>query len=96
MAFWHRKSEPTLAEQAVSAVDRISQDICDLWEERNATLNCFRCAAESLRDINQELGVKSALCGTLIAQLQREQAGITQQVSDNEKVRAKILDIIGE
>ena len=96
MAFWHRKSEPTLAEQAVSAVDRISQDICDLWEERNATLNCFRCAAESLRDINQELGVKSALCGTLIAQLQREQAGITQQVSDNEKVRGKILDIIGE
>lgn len=96
MAFWHRKSEPTLAEQAVIAVDRISQDICDLWEERNATLNCFRCAAESLRDINQELGVKSALCGTLIAQLQREQAGITQQVSDNEKVRGKILDIIGE
>ena len=96
MTFWHRKQEPTLAEQAVSAVDRISQDICDLWEERNATLNCFRCAAESLRDINQELGVKSALCGTLIAQLQREQAGITQQVSDNEKVRGKILDIIGE
>ena len=96
MAFWHWKKEPTLAEQAVSAVDRISQDICDLWEERNATLNCFRCAAESLRDINQELGVKSALCGTLIAQLQREQAGITQQVSDNEKVRGKILDIIGE
>ena len=40
--------------------------------------------------------MKSALCGTLIAQLQREQEGITQQVSDNEKVRAKILDIIGE
>ena len=30
MAFWHWKKEPTLAEQAVSAVDRISQDISDL------------------------------------------------------------------
>ena len=96
MAFWHRKSEPTLAEQAVSAVDRISQDIDELRSEREMTLSCFRCAADSLRDINQELGLKSALCGTLIAQLQREQADITQQVSDNEKVRAKILDIIGE
>ena len=96
MAFWHRKSEPTLAEQAVSAVDRISQDISDLRADRDDTLSCFRCAAESLRDINEELGEKSALCGTLIAQLQREQADITQQVSDNEKVRTKILDIIGE
>ena len=96
MAFWHWKKEPTLAEQAVSAVDRISQDIDELRSEREMTLSCFRCAADSLRDINQELGLKSALCGTLIAQLQREQTGIAQQVSDNEKVRAKILDIIGE
>ena len=56
MAFWHWKKEPTLAEQAVSAVDRISQDIDELRSEREMTLGCFRCAAESLRDINEELG----------------------------------------
>ena len=52
MAFWHWKKEPTLAEQAVSAVDRISQDIDELRSEREMTLSCFRCAADSLRDIN--------------------------------------------
>ena len=96
MAVWHGKKEPTLAEQAVSAVDRISQDVDELRSEREMTLGCFRCAADSLRDINEELGEKSALCGTRIAQWQREQAGSTQQVSGNEEVRAKILDIIAE
>lgn len=95
MSFWKR-TEPTLAEQAVTAVDRISADIVKLHQERQDALGCLHCMAKRLGEINAQLGEKSALCGILIAQLSREQESIAQRVSDNEKVRAKILDIIGE
>lgn len=85
----------TLTEQAVTAVDRIAGDIQDLQTEREDVLSCFRCTADKLAALNTELGEKTALCGTLIAHLTRAQEDITKQVSDNEKVREKILDIIG-
>lgn len=96
MAFWKKKPEPTLTEQTVSAVDRLACEVEELRHDRMNALSCFRCTADWLSSINAELGEKSALCGTLIAQLQRQQEHISQQVSDNEKVRGKILDIIGE
>lgn len=94
--FWHKKKEPTLVEQAVSAVDRIHVEIADLREERIDALSSFRDTANWLGEINEELGQKSALCGTLMAQLTAAQDAISQQVSDNDAVRCKILDIIGE
>ena len=95
MAFLSKKMELTLAEQAVAAVGRITGDIEELHEERADALSCFRCTAEWLGEINQQLGEKAALCGSLIAKLNRAQEDISQQVSDNEKVRGKILEIIG-
>lgn len=86
----------TLTEQAVTAVDRIQTDIADLQTEREDVLSCFRCTAERLAALNTELGEKAALCGTLAAQLTRAQEDIAKQVSDNEQVREKILDIIGD
>ena len=86
----------TLTEQAVTAVDRISGDIADLQAQREDVLGCFRCTAERLGQLNEELGEKTALCGTLIAQLTRAQEDISKQVQGNEKVRGKILDIIGQ
>lgn len=99
----------TLTEQAVTAVDRIQTDIADLQTEREDALSCFRCTveredalsclrctAERLAALNTELGEKAALCGTLAAQLTRAQEDIVKQVPDNEQVRWKILNIIGD
>ena len=93
MAFWKTLS---LTDQAVAAVDRIEEDIEFLRADKEDALSAFRSTADRLDCINQQLCEKTALCGTLIAQLSRTQDSINQQVSDNEKVRAKILDIIGE
>lgn len=94
--FWSKKKEPTLVEQAVSAVDRIHTEIADLQEERGDALSSFRDTANWLGEINVELAQKQSLIDSLEAQLAVAQGCINQQISDNEKVRAKILDIIGE
>lgn len=86
----------TLTEQAVTVVDRISGGIADLQAQREDVLGCFRSTAERLGQLNEELGEKTALCGTLIAQLTQAQEGISKQIQDNEKARGKILDIIGQ
>ena len=91
-----RKKKPTLAEQAVTAMDNIGFEVERLHLEREFTLSSFRDTANRLAQINDELGEKAALCGSLIAQLTREQGKISQQCEDNDKVRGKILDIIGE
>ncbi len=90
------KSKQSLTDQAVTAVDRITGEVMDLHDQREDVLGCFRCTAERLSELNAELSEKTALCGVLIAQLTQAQENISQQVQDNEKVRGKILDIIGE
>ena len=94
--FWRKKKEPTLTEQAVAAVDNIGFEIEKLHLEREFALNGFRETANWLAQINDELGEKAALCGSLVAQLNRAQENISKQCEDNDKVRCKILDIIGE
>ena len=93
---FYKKKELTLTEQAVTAVDRITVELEYLREERTDALSCFRCTADWLDEINQQLSEKSALCAALAAQLARAQENISQQVNDNERVRSKILEIIGE
>ena len=52
MAFWKTR---TLTEMAVSAVDQIAEDVADLYGERQDALSCFRCTAERLQKINDQL-----------------------------------------
>lgn len=94
--FWSKKKEPTLVEQAVTAVDRIHTEIADLREERIDALSSFRETANWLGAINAELAQKQELCDSLQAQLEQAQYNINRQIGDNEKVQSKILDIIGE
>ena len=94
--FWHKKKQPTLTEQAVTAMDRIHTEIDDLHEERCAALECFSCTANRLAEINAELTQKHELCNSLATQLELERLAIEHQIDANQKVQAKILDIIGE
>ena len=93
--FW-RKKKPTLTEQAVTALDDIVYHIEKLKLEREFALSSFRETADKLAMINDDLGEKAALCGSLVAQLGRAQESISKQCEDNDRVRCKILDIIGE
>lgn len=94
--FRRKKKEPTLVEQTVTAIDRVTTEVNDLREERVMALSSFRDTANWLAKINEDLDSKAALCGSMIGQLQAAQESITRQVEDNDKVRMKILDIIGE
>ena len=89
-----KKKTPTLTEQAITAVDRISSEIADLREEGVMATDHLRKAVNWLSDINQDLGAKSALCGTLIAQLTRAQGEISQQCEANDTVKSALLDIL--
>ena len=94
--FWRKKEEPTLTEQAVSAVDRVTREANDLYGERCAALESFRGTAEWLASINEELCQKIDLCETLTSQLRDAMGSMGKQVADNDRVREKILNIIGE
>lgn len=94
--FWRKKKEPTLVEQTVTAIDRVTTEVNDLREERGMALSSFRDTANWLAKINEDLESKAALCGSMISQLQAAQENISKQAEDNDRVRGKILEIIGE
>ena len=84
-------------EQILSkATAKIATDITSLGTRRSNAISAFRQTADELASINQ--GLNQAL-GSLetLQNFITEQTGITNQmISDNDNVRAKILDIIGE
>lgn len=89
-----KKKATTITEQAVTAIDCIDLEVGLLYDEANTTLACLCEMANRLSDINQDLGTKSALCGTLIAQLTRVQGDISKQCERNDNVKSALLDIL--
>lgn len=89
-----KKKAPTITDRAVTAIDCIGLEVGLLYDEANTTLSCLCEMANRLSDINQDLGTKSALCGTLIAQLTRVQGDISKQCERNDNVKSALLDIL--
>ena len=85
----------TVPELAVTAVDMVDEEVADLRMDAADARACLRTAAESLAEINAELAQKSALCGSLVAQLQTTQSAITQQTEDNAALREQVLGLLG-
>ena len=52
-------------------------------------------AATWLGEINDELAQKSALCGSLTAQLQATQETITKQTEANATMREQVMSLLG-
>lgn len=82
--------------QPMAAVERIRGDVEKLNTRRNNLLADFRHTADGLLQCNEELTAKTALCEELVTQLIESQECMKNQIDDNDRVRAKILDIIGE
>lgn len=79
-----------------NATNSLSNDISDLNTRRYNILNSFRKVAEDLSIVNDELTEKIADLNTLANFVDVERESAKQMVQDNESVRQRILDIIGE
>jgi hypothetical protein len=76
--------------------DKISDDISYMMNRKEMAVSSFRRTANDLAVINNTLGEKKAALSELRSFIESQEAQATQMIADNESVRAKILDIIGE
>lgn len=78
------------------AVDKISDDINYLSTRKEYAISVFRSTVNQLASINSEMEEKMSELDTLSDFIQHQKDIASKVVSDNENVRAKILEIIGE
>lgn len=95
-----QKTEPVIAKSTFEMVDdaviRLSSDINNLSAMRDDTLSSFRAIANNLNGINEQLKDKADTLDRLI-NFATDEKGVAQKLmSDNDSVRKKLLDIIGE
>ena len=84
-------------EQVLSmATTKLAGDITTLSAQRDSAISIFRETAHNLETINTGLRASMANLDTLAAFIQEQRGNAEKMVSDNEKVKAKIFDIIGE
>lgn len=77
-------------------MERLVNDINCLQNDREDALSSFRMTANNLADINNHLNQKIQFFDGIAEQIATQSQMAKQMVSDNEAVRNKILDIIGE
>ena len=86
----------TTEEAINAATDRLASDITTLAGKREVALNAFRQAATDLDNINSGLRDKINKFNNLTAFIDSQRSTASQIIEDNDKVRKRILDIIGE
>ena len=79
-----------------AATTKLSGDITSLSARRTHALSVFRKTAEDLGTINADLTEKVNQMDALANFIAEEKSSATQMISDNEAVRTRILEIIGE
>ena len=91
------KNKKLTTEQVlVTTTAQFAKDITNLTERRQTALSVFRSTAESLEVINADLAKSITNFDELTHFIAEQRAAASQMVSDNDKVRNKILEIIGE
>ena len=84
-------------EEAISATtERLISDIADFACKRDAALSILRQTTIDLDNINSELRDKIYRLNDLTAFIDSQRSTASQIIEDNDKVRKRILDIIGE
>lgn len=80
----------------INAMEKLVSDITCLQNDRENALSSFRRTAENLASINIHLGQKIQFFDGIVEQITAQSQMAKQMVADNDAVRNKILDIIGE
>ena len=84
-------------EEAINATtDRLASDITTLAGKRDVAMSAFRQAATDLDNINSGLRDKINKFNDLTAFIDSQRSTASQIIEDNDKVRKRILDIVGE
>lgn len=89
------RTHATVPELAMTAVDMVDEEVAELRLDAADARACLRNAATWLGEINDELAQKSALCGSLMAQLQATQETITKQTEANATMREQVMSLLG-
>lgn len=75
---------------------KMAHEIGVLTARREFAVSAFRQAAEELKTVNEGLAEQRSLLNGFADDLLTQVANLNTQIDDNDRVRAKILDIIGE
>lgn len=79
-----------------AATDRLASDITTLAGKRDMALSAFRQAATDLDNINSGLRDEINKFSYLAAFIDTQRSTASLMIEENDKVRKRILDIIGE
>lgn len=79
-----------------AATDRLASDVKDLSIKRDMALSTFRQAATDLDNVNCGLRAKIAKFDELAQFIDSQRSTASLIIEDNDAVRKRILDIIGE
>lgn len=84
-------------EQAVEmTVGKISDDILSLSNQRDNAVSTFRRTAENLAKVNERLNERITSLNSLAEFVQEQKDSAQRMVADNDAVKDRILEIIGE
>lgn len=75
---------------------KMANEIGALTARQNFAVSAFRQAANELESVNAGLAEQRSLLNGFADDLLTQVANLNTQIDDNDRVRAKILDIIGE
>ena len=86
----------TTEELLKESTTKLTSDIAHLSAMKDSALSSFRTTAIKLETINERLNNNIKVIDEMISLVEAEKKNAKKQVADNEAVRKKILDIIGE
>lgn len=86
----------TTEELLKESTTKLTNDIAHLSAMKDNALSSFRATATKLESINERLSNNIKVIDELVSLVEAEKKNAKKQVADNEAVRKKILDIIGE
>ena len=86
----------TTNEMISKATEGLDRDIERLSAQRYMALNAFRQTAYDLAEVNENLHEKVVKLNEIEEFINSQRSAANQMISDNEAVRQRILEIIGE
>ena len=78
------------------AMSRVVKDVHALSQRKENAVSAFRAAANNLAQINNELQDEVMYIKQLAAFAAEKEAEAERMIADNDAVRGKIIDLIGE
>ena len=89
--------KPNFTPQAIKfATSRLAGDITSLSAQKEDALSTFRRTAVQLENINNNLRIKTGELSELAIFIEEQKNVANKMMEDNDKVRGRILEIIGE